>query len=294
MSLAAVLSAVRVLILDCPNLPESYDARIDFFNQNFSSLEKNEIEDLAKIAPEKLSIYTQTIFAGEKSVLSNHFPLTFALIKSKFDSKTDFFELVKDLHLKRPWKSHLTAGLVKGFVEYLEFDRPDILEKIPEISEISKLERLSLQISRKKTEETTNTLPIEDISKLTVAELMEIPCKLAETIKLQNFSFDTASYRQLFLDNEHKLPETAIEKKSIFTIGSRNKWHNVYWNHLSKNVFEFLKENEKNSFSLGELATSYLEGEDQNRSEEELFQSFIQLFSTLLEDGALIIIPGKP
>ncbi len=292
MPLAALLSAIRRLVLDRLPIPEAFDERKVFFRGSFPELTAEEIADLAKIDPERLRIYTQTIFTGERSVLRNHFPITFSLLRARFDPDLDTFEFTRDLHAARPWKSHLTIGLTTNFVEYLRLDRPDILDRIPELGDVAELERLTVDISR--AEDSTNSfgtlLEIDQLSAMTVGALMECPAIFPSYVRVHDFEYDVLAFRHLFIQNGGELPEVLCEQRRTFAVGGRSRALSVKWQAVSEPVFEFIgAQNSDEEFTLAELADAVIAGEIENQDEAELFKIFVRLLQALIKDGVLLV-----
>ena len=89
MALAGVLSAMREIILDAPELPEDQTARLKVFEKSFPQLTPSEREDLSKISPEKFGIYTTSIFVGEKNIIANNFPMTVKVLETYWPSESE-------------------------------------------------------------------------------------------------------------------------------------------------------------------------------------------------------------
>ena len=81
MALAAILSAFRQLVLDGIELPPTQDERAALYSKKFQGLSPEEIEDLSKMDPARLKVYTSSVFMAEGGILSTAFPLTLAILR---------------------------------------------------------------------------------------------------------------------------------------------------------------------------------------------------------------------
>ncbi|MFN8390038.1 MAG: hypothetical protein U0136_07085 [Bdellovibrionota bacterium] len=291
MSLEGMLSAIRSLILDRMDLPESIEDRARLYQTSFPELSPDEVADLSNVTPSKLRIYTQTIFAGERSTLKTHFPMTFGLLKQRFDAELDTFELVRDLHEKRPWKSYLTAGLAANFARYLDLDRPDIKAKIPEIGDVANLERLTLAIARGKDSplRPTELLTTEALETITVGDLLEKRAVFAPYVRRSAFAFDAVAFRDEFWENGREVPEHPVLPGELFAIGGRTRALAVEWLRVSLPIFEFAEANKEMEFALGDLAESFVAGEDESVEQSVLFLRFLDLLKTAMAYGIILV-----
>ena len=280
---------MRSLILDRVELPESVEARRMFLRGEFPELSEAEADDLSKVEPKKLQIYTQTIFSGERGVLANHFPITFALLKKYFDEDLNAFEFVRDLHAARPWKSYLTAGLTVGFVTYLRNDRPDILSVLPELPDAAQIEWLSLKTSRGLDPEgdPSQCLNLEELSQLTVGNLLELKAEFPPYVCTETFLYDVISYREEFRDLDFTLPDSRPVEKEIWAVSGRNLHQRVSWQNISQEIFEFIELQAHTPFTFSDFAEAAID--DFESDQEQIFIRFMQLVTSLMQKGVLII-----
>ncbi|HKQ46573.1 MAG TPA: hypothetical protein VJZ71_00715 [Phycisphaerae bacterium] len=145
MALADFLSAMRVLILDGPALPEAAAERRRSLAERFPRLSQMEIDDLATLPPDRLQVYSDLVFGGERSMLRWAFPMTFAAIQA-IDPSTDLARLVRDLHHHRTWHSASSRELARIFQAYLIEDRRDLIERWPGLADLADYERTDLEV----------------------------------------------------------------------------------------------------------------------------------------------------
>ena len=289
MPLAGMLSAMRELLLDQVEAPKDLKGRCAVFASRFPSLTPEEIEDLAKMPGEKLAIYTQTVFAGERSTLRNHFPVTFALLRRALGENFDGMKLVRQLHAARPWKSYLTKGLASNFAEYLAHDRPDLVDAVPYLPEVARLEMLQLDAARAPDPEPESFVSPSALNTLSVEDLMLKQWLLAPSAQIAEFSFDVISFRTKFYEADRALPDEPPVAAETLAVGARNRRCAVRWKRIERGEFEFFRsalEARSTPFSSEDLAVAYIE--DKEGDERELFAQFLEELSKLLENGVLV------
>lgn len=294
MALANVLSALRVLILDGLDIPEELQAREGLYREKFPALTSLELEDLVKIPPSKFDIYTGTIFAGNRSVLSSHFPVSFALIEKDWaktnKEKFNRYTFVQNLHEKRPWKSNETTSLAKSFIDYLSLDRKDLSQEIPGLLEMAEFERLSLVIKRERDlyVDSKDLVLTKDLSTLTVDQLLELEFNIPYCLRIAEFTYDVRSFRESFFKNDRTI-KSKLEKKDILVAGARNRYNSLAWKEIEKPSKIFFEKAESGSkHKLSRLAEIYVE-KISDQSEEEVFYQFLADTTKLIEIGGILL-----
>ncbi len=294
MALAAVLSAVRELILETDRIPEDEFGRRAEYRERFPALSPLEIEDLAKIVPQKIRTYTSTIFNGEKNILRDLFSGTIALLKSQwkkcYGTPFDLFEFTKDLNRKCPWHGNATVVLAEGLVRYIQEHRPEIVREAPEILDIMKFELFSMKIRRLAEARHEQVLSSRDsLSKLTVAELMALRFKLNPPYAFVRFDHNVIGELQSYYRDDF-FP-AVLERRPQYSVVSRNSHNRLRWRELSAQLFEFLNSiGPSESRTLEELALVFAALNPTLPSEQELFTGFITLILGLMDDGVVVVI----
>jgi len=295
MALKDFLSAVRVIILDLEDLPEEYGKRHALYRHTFPKLLAEEIEDLAKIDPQRFKTYTTSIFLGESGILDNHFDLTLALLKKHwgefFPGEFDKYTLVRALHKARPWDSSRAHGFAKNFLSFLSDDLPALRSKYPVILDAARLELLNLEVKRHPNPQFSaqHSLAKEDIAALAVAELLNLPFYIPPYARFGRFAYDVTTARRALLMNEGKL-SSEISHTETFCIGGRTVKNLARWINLPQEVWLFLQGRANSSaVELGALAEQFIGSADQSRPEEILFREFMELLLNLMDGGIVVV-----
>lgn len=296
MALAQFLSAVRVIILDLNEIPSEFSERQTQYSKLFPTLTKEEIEDLAKISPDRFKTYTSSIFHGETGILDNHFKLTLKLLKNSwreiFSFKCSEYLLVKDLHKFRPWNSNKTYAFAKNFVDYLSYDVSAIKANFPQIIEAANLELLGLEVKRAPDFGLMphDSIQAQDLSDFSIERLLELRCQLPTYLRIAKLSYDLLPAWDAVRNADEKFPDQ-IEWRDCFVVGARNRENLGQWLEIKKSIYDLFSNalQSKSEISLAQLAESFMTESNPNLSEAELFTQFMILMRDFLEYGVLII-----
>ena len=296
MSLSGVLSAVRQLILDEAKLPATLKERELFIGANYLNLTPEEVQDLASIEPSKIAVYTGTIFAGERSTLKSHFPLTFALLargyKKSRGGAIDSLALVKELHRSRPWKGSATAALAANFVEFLRYDRPDLIECAPECVDCARLEELSLQILRAPNDSLSarDTMSLSQLGEVTVSELLVREVFIPSATRLEKFSTDVLELRRAYYANDRELGDITVHARTVFAAGGRTKELTARWVEIPAGLFTVLSQTDLTDWlPLEDLAVGATEDLPTEMPDTEKFEFFLKTLTALLDAGVIVL-----
>lgn len=297
MSLADVLSATRELIFSRYEIPSALAERTTFYRERFPALTPEELEDLAKIDPARLRIYTGTVYAGERNTLRMHFPLTFALLKRAMGDDFDSMELIKDVHERYPWSHHSTKDLAERFARYIANDVPRLVERDPFLPDVARMEVLDLEIARA---EDTDGEAVEPavLGTLTVGDLLELDLVIPVATRTLRASCDVLAVRRAYFaaDNEQDFVMPDYERRDTFLVGGRNAANYVRWVEVPESVLALFEELASGTAPspvgvqlLADAFVSSDRGPDGgNQAEEELFAEFVAMLRSLLERGLLL------
>ena len=260
-----------------------------------SPFSKEEVEDLAKIEPKKLGMYTMTIFNGEKSGLNNHFKMTLALLKRHWDKLSDRpyneFELVKEIHKVRPWKSNKFRDLAENFKIYLLEDEDKFTKEISELFDTVTFETTVMDTRRHLNTgglEAKDSLALAEISQMTVPDLLALSYQMPAYNHFLNFSHDMVATKNYF-KKEKELPEEIL-KTNQFAICSRNIKMISRWTAVPELLWSNLKDHKRNaSKELAELADIADELFPDIENEKVLFSKFIEQIAALVNHGAIVL-----
>ncbi len=295
MALAAVLSAMKDLILIAPELPNEQSERLVYINKTFPALSDSEAEDLAKINPDKFKIYTHSIFSAERDLIARNFSMTIEYLKrywqESFGQSFDLLRLAKDLHKKKPWKSSTSVDLGKIFLEFLNEDCYAILSKAPFLTELADME-LSLRISRRSPDDQImphDSADISTLTSMTVEEILNLNYLIPSNVQFKEFNYNLIAARSAFI-TDRLLPED-IETKKIYSSLSRNRDAYQRWSEYPQEVYLALTSQElQKPYSLSILAEEFLKSSDGSKSEIDLFKEFIAIIVHSSEAGTIVFL----
>ncbi len=290
MALADVLTAVRVLLQDGRKVASEQAEREEQYKGWFPKLSSAEIEDLAKIPPEQLDIYTSTIFTGEASIFRNHFKITLQYLERFWPPERGPLKLVpfvQRVHKRTPWKSYRTQELVNNICAYLQNEMPDLLARFPFVGQLAELEASTVRLKRMdEAAGKTTTLTLKEYAQLSVEDLLEHSLALNNVTTFKRWDYNLAALHEGFHYQERALPDK-LEKIESFCLGSRNSEQAIFWTSLPGAVYEFL-EKLKAPAPLWQLAQIFTESQPE-QDETELFQAFSNLLVQLMQRGAVIV-----
>lgn len=292
MALAAVLSAMRSIILDAPALPSDENARRNFYREQFPGLSECEAIDLAKMQPERLTIYTRSIFSGEAGILKNYFRMTVAAIERAYQRQGRLLKLrdfVQAMHKVFPWKTKTTEGLVESFERFLAHPASELGDQRELIRELAAFERQVFFARRLPLNEYEpgQGLRIDELRTRTVGDLLTLHWKLPTTTALGAFHWDIPSAQAAYKQSGN-LPEM-IDEREVRIIFSRDHENYVHWTQVPESVRLYLSSVERKDDSLGSLAEAFVTSCPTHSDEAKMFSDFLKLVETLLATGAIVL-----
>lgn len=302
MPLQDVLSTLRQVVLDDISLSENFEVRKRYFCDRFPGLTGEEVEDFAKIPPERFKLYTGTIFRGERSVLVRHLAITFALLdhywRKTYQKSFDTFALVKDMHQKRPWKNNTTEGLVECFIQYLPENLTPVCQAIPELNDIARLEQSSLKVARFRdgTLDSRNGLTVSRLEQLTVHELLQLQFGIPYYTRLEHFSYDVISLLEQYSQRRELVP---LERQDTWAVAGRDASLRVRWIVLPEQVACYVSADSGDQrrdtlYPVSQFADWFIDNcsiqeGSKDSDEAELAVSFISLLLRLVHSGVVVV-----
>lgn len=287
MSLNHVLSAMKTLILDCREIPGSQEERLVKYSELFPHLKSEELEDLAKISGSAWDTYTASIFSGEANVLEKHFRMTVSLMREASaadDTPFSFYDFVRDMHDRFPWNDASSATLGVNFVEYLRAISAENHRFSDMLLEAAEFEKLILLL-KKSAAEKLETLTLEQISTLTVDELLSCQVTFSGVYQQGVFTHDMPALRKYYYQHGNTLPENITAAESNVVI-SRGKDHLPQINCFDKSTFQYLKNSRGCRCQLDDFAEYCISSEGFSAlSEEEAFNAFVSLTASFVKSG---------
>ena len=295
MALAGVLSALRTFILDENNFPSTVSERIESYRSRFPGLSSDEVEDLAAIPPEKIKIYTTSIFSSQRKVLRNKFPMTFGYIERYYqnDLKQPFRATIfmRDQHKHRPWRSNYTVELVDNFCAYLSEDRQDLKLAIPWLEDVVAFEKSASRIHRASDDTYTirQSLTASGLTNLTVGDFLSLDFFIPHFNHFARFKFDIPRVFHNFVRENRTIPKEMPLQRETFAAAGRNRYLNARWTRLSESEFDYLSKIPKSErIPISDFADAFVTWSDDD--ETVGFQKFFGLVARLNEIGGIILL----
>ncbi len=292
MALADVLSAIREIVLDAPHLPEELSERAVLFREKFPGLSESEQEDLAKIDPKKFSIYTVSIFQGEKGILENHFPITFELVKlhwaEAYNERFLARLIPQRMHRVRPWRSQSPLNFARNFCEYLNYDCAPLLALRPDLGAIAQLETATYRLRRAADSvvplRKSDVIPLERLASTVIDELLNARITVTAHLECLELPFDVLPARELFYANNRSAPQDISRAEQSFIVGTRNKKNTNFWLRVREVIFEILKRSHQNDtpLSVEEFAAELADHLPEGLSEQGIFEELMKELALLM------------
>jgi len=288
MALPAVLSAFRQLVLDGIDLPDTPAGRVALYKSRFAGLAPEEVEDLAKMEPERLKLYTTSVFSAEGGILKSAFPLSLAIIESKWSKSRGTFSpsnVARQVHKAAPWRGIHSMSLGESFGVFVGQECAAILRSNPELGDAIRLEQATLEIRRAPNEEVPAQSPkvLEKLANLRVEALLERKVFIPNLIRSLKLSYDIIPVRRELIENG-RLSECG--KRDAVVVGGRPQEYGVLWLETTPHIAALLSDRRGGCVPLSQLAEVFLEG-GQHLTDEEAFRAFYALVQELIHIGAM-------
>lgn len=285
MALAGVLSAVRQLVLDGIELPPDRSGRHELYARRFTDLSDEEIEDLAKIEPSRLSLYTRSIFSAEGRMLRSYFPFTLGLLTRCSEEELSPAEVARRVHGVAPWRGLHSPSLGVCFGQYIARHRADLLAREPAIEDVYRFEQAALEIRKAPNEE----IPPQEQGVLaryassSVDDLLALEVFVPSLTLVLSLSFDVRGGRGEFLKTG-RIGAIAIHSHTI--VGGRPTDYGAEWCEVPKAFGDRVKHHRGSTLTVALLAEAFLE-EASYTSDVESFQAFFRVLEECIGCGAL-------
>ena len=266
MSLSDVLSATKDLIYSHIELPPDMEDRLALYRNRYPALTTEEVEDLAKMEPARIRIYTGTVYAGERNTLRMHFPMTFNLIRRAAGGQFDSMAMTHAMHEEFPWTGYATQDLAEKFVCFVEKELSprgpgDRAARVPEPGSIIariipegaswtpepfllgsvKLELDELIIARA-IDSSGSYLDPASLATLTVGQLLELELLIPHSTRVLRTPGDLLGLCREFINDEEgfEIPEFDGIERSL--LGGRNRDNRIRWNTIPAAIADLISE----------------------------------------------------
>lgn len=325
MSLSDVLSATKDLIYSHIELPPHVEERIALYRGRYPALTVEEIEDLAKMEPARIRIYTGTVYAGERNTVRMHFPLTFNLIRRAAGGRFDSMAMIHVMHEEYPWTEYTTRDLAEKFARFVTKElaaenpsaaragSPDagsVIAKIippgaswtpePFLAGAVELELHEL-ISARAEDSSGSALDPASLASLTVGELLELELIIPPATSVFRTAGDILQLRREFIRDEEGFTVPPYDGVRRSLLGGRDNENYLRWVQVPDAVAELFTElmiaadprvgrSEPllTVQTLAEAVVAAVAESGEERTEEQLFGELLSLLSQLLERGILL------
>lgn len=294
MALADVLSAMRSIILDTPALSSDELERRSQYRALFSGLSDHELIDLAKIDPSKFTIYTTSIFIGERNLLRDNFPLTIKLLERswpvEFGGAFDLFQFVKELHRRRPWRSTDTVVLGENFRLCITEDLTALRRHEPALPDAALFELRIREIKKWPDDpiEARDSLTPGDLATRTVDGLVALEYVIPSCVRFEMFSYDLRTARRAVVNGE--APAETFKEQESALAGARDRDQYVTWLSLAPEIHDLLAAQPRAAKQPLYAVAECLADKNPALSEHDLFEKFLELTVALINNGVIVLL----
>ena len=300
MGLAEVLSTVKELVLSPGQLIGDVVERERYLKNAYPSLGPEEAKDLAAIAPERLAIYTQSIFTAEASLLERYFPVTTSetlrtLRGHQQNADLTVYGLAILVHSVSPWRGIHSPSFGESLIDFIS--KYPLLQgsSAGALTEIANLELATLKIRKAPNSKHTpcSKEAIEELSSLMVGDLLLRRFSVPSLVEGLRCEWDIGKFRELVLAGEDSPKLNRLEKAHCLLAG-RATDYGVQWVAVGSSIYEsLLKRRGGLGQPLEDLAEIFIaEASVETKREEELFTEFLSMVVSLLSVGVLVPEPA--
>ena len=258
-------------------------------------LADRELEDLAGVPPERFGVYTDLVFAGERSMLRWVYPLSLAalvrLVQQGGDTRPAGeieFELVRELHRRRPWHSTSTRELAENFQRYVTEYRPDLVGRWGGLSDLIDYERTTLDVFYA-LDFAGGPLTASEAAAWSVGELLAQVVARPPYVQLREYSFDVLSISAVS-EVEKPPPDERLPAERCLAVCGRSATSLMpVWLRLSPAEFAVLRGLPAGvPTTLNDVAHAYLAAHDppHGATEQAAFAEFFGVLAVAVGGGA--------
>lgn len=309
MPLPGVLSAIRELIIHDVELPRDRDARRVELAQRFDDLSDAELDDLADLPPERIHVYTNLVFAGERQMLrwlfATSLPIIAQIIRGQRAESGDaeppddseiLFDLVKEMNAKKRWGSASIRELGKVFADFVREDRPDLVAAWAGLPELIELERIEAAVYYA-LDADADALDPSALAAGSVDELLAAPVLLPDYVEPRKCKVDVLAAHEHRQETGETIDPLPTGGPSFVACGRDPDSLMPVWVELSQAEFDALNVLKKSKrgdtparVRIDDLASAYLSAREPNPgdTEESVFLEFFECLTTWCVSGVLL------
>jgi hypothetical protein len=294
MALHAVQVAMKTLIVGGIDIPESVVSREELYRDLFPNLSTEELIDLASIPPQRLQIYTDSIFAVQSGILQRNFPCSVEMITRAWPAdlfgRFSPYRLAQEVHKCAAWRGLHSDSLGESLIAFLTSTRMGSSIGGSVILDMAAFELASLRIRKAPSHGFVpqSRQAFQDVvEKTSVADLLARSLVISPTLQVLPLSFDVVEGAKVFRKGGEPVE---CKKKSHTVVGARPIDYGSEWHEVPALVGNLLREVAQNASSrevtvaaLAEALLPALVGDD----DAVLFREFMVHLVRLVEIGAV-------
>lgn len=294
MALHAVQSAMKTLIVGGIDLPDSATSREKVYRELFPELSSVEVQDLAAIPPQRLKIYTDSIFAAQSGILQRNFPCSVEMVKRMWpaDLYGSFspYRLAQEVHRCAPWRGIHSDSLGESLLAFLASTSFAPALGNSGVLDMATFELASLRIRKSPSNGFVPQLREAfeaAVEKTSVADLLLCSLTASPILHVLSLSFDVIECRKALRESGEP---PGYQTRMHTLVGARpvdygSAWHEVpaLVGELFEKVVQGDGERKVPVAALAEAFLPSLVGKD----EAATFREFMTHLSQLVEIGAL-------
>ncbi|MCB9858196.1 MAG: hypothetical protein H6818_21125 [Phycisphaerales bacterium] len=297
MALNDILSAMRVLILDADDGPVEAGARREWIGRKFPGLTSDEADDLANVPAERFGVYTETIFAGERSMLRWAFPMSMAVIGRMLHERDPSqsaghheYDFVRAMHRHGPWRSHSVRDLARCFQSYVVDGRQDLVEAWPGLADLAAFELAEVGVFYA-TDEPVVGLRLQDWASISVEALLMMPIVVPAYVVMMSCRFDVLAFREAWQDDGMLPASWPADARTFVACGREPESLRCRWAGMDAASFTALSAMPRGDvMAINDLAQAWLGAQSEGAFADEsaAFGAFCERLAEWARCGVLM------
>lgn len=288
---------MRALILDVDDGPTEPSARRAWIGDRFPALSASEADDLAGVPAERLGVYTETIFAGERSMLRWAFPMSMAAIGRMLHQRDGSqpvghhqYDFVREMHRFGPWQSHSIRDLARCFRKFVVEGRTDLLAEWPGLADLVSFEQAEVNVFYAADEPDVGLRP-DAWAELSVEALLMLPIVVPEYVAMVESRFDVLALRDAWNESETLPDAWPADLRSYCACGREPESLRCRWVGLDAAAFQALCSLPRgDAMTVNDLAGAWLavQAEDAFADESAAFAAFCEMLAAWARSGVVM------
>lgn len=288
---------MRALILDADDGPTEAAARRTWIGERFPSLTASEADDLAGVPAERFGVYTETIFAGERSMLRWAFPMSMAaigrMLRDRDGSRPEghlLYDFVREMHQFGPWRSHSIRDLATCFRRFVVEGRMDLVGTWPGLVDLVAFEQAEVGVFFAADEPIAGMRP-DEWAGMSVEALLMVPIILPRYLAVMAASFDVLAWRDSWNEAETLPDAWPAESKSYCVCGREPESLRCRWVGMDAASFQALLQIPRGeAMTVNDLARVWLSAQPEGTFADEsaAFAAFCEMLAAWARAGVVM------